>query len=68
MPMIPTISELEMYLHDQIRAFPADEQALLAVEAWIEKRKRVIERCYPGRTVGALPFYVLFEGEGADLC
>lgn len=61
MQMIPTISELEMYLHDQIRVFPNDARSLLAVEAWIARRKQAVARCYPGRTVGSLPFTTLFE-------
>lgn len=61
MQMIPTISEIEMYLHTQMRVCPDVEQSLMGVEAWIAQRKQAVERCYPGRTVGSLPFFTLFE-------
>lgn len=63
MQLIPTISEIELYLHDQMRAFPDDEQSLLVVEAWVARRKQSVERRYPGRNLSSLPFTVLFEEE-----
>ncbi len=63
--MIPTISELELYLHEQMRASPEAERSLLTVEVWIAQRKKAIAWRYPGRNVGSLPFFTLFE-EGAD--
>ncbi len=59
-----TISELEMHLHNWMResADPSEIAELLEAERRVARKKLDLEVRFPGRNVGALPFYLLFAG------